>query len=52
MIDDIMGIINEHAGNLEEEEHQVADWSGFLTKNKRVKVGVDFVRIHKEPCDF
>ena len=36
-----------------EEEHQVADWSGFITRNKNFKVGVDFVRIHKfEPCDF
>jgi hypothetical protein len=52
-IDGIMGLINEHAGNIDaEEEHQLADWSGFFSKNKRMKVGVDFIRIHKEPLDL
>jgi len=46
--DGIMGILNEHVGNMDvEEEHQLADWSGFLTKNKKDRCGVDFVRIHK-----
>ena len=35
-----------------EEEHQAADWSGFLTLNKKHRCGVDFIRIHNEPCDF
>lgn len=35
-----------------EEEHQVADWCGFLTLNKHKKVEVDFVRIHKEDFEL
>lgn len=46
-LDDIMGIINKHAA-VDEEEHQQADWCGFLTLNKKKKIEVDFVRIHKE----
>lgn len=44
-----MGILNEHAmGGEADEEHQIADWCGFLTLNKKKKMEVDFIRIHKE----
>ena len=42
-----MGFLEQY-GNMEaEEEHHVADWSGFFTRSKNHKVGVDFERIHK-----
>lgn len=50
-LDGIMGILNQHAG-MDEEEHQQADWCGFLTLNKKKKIEVDFVRIHKEECQL
>lgn len=50
-LDDIMGILNQHAV-ADEEEHQQADWCGFLTLNKKKKIEVDFVRIHKEECQL
>ena len=38
---------------MEAEEHHVADWSGFFTRSKNHKVGVDLQRIHKfQQCDF